>query len=386
MKRIVFGILVYTVFKVTAQSPPTGKQASASAVADSLYMTGNFIRAINKYSEVGDQKSNLQIARAYNVIGNYDKAIIQYEGLVNTDATLQISRFELGKLYHKLKRYDEARKVFTLLVSDDGNNPEYLYYQGEALRELDQIAGSLVAYKNAVAVDSTHLKSLFRLGKYFVIMQEKNEALRYIDKGLRFYENDVSLINLKALALFNNDEYDKALPLFERLLELGEKKEHIYDKLATCYFKTWQFEKAKSTYHTLIKIDDTNADPYFNLANVFIKDQQMDSAKFYLNRSIEVQQPNFKREYLSLAIIAREREDLNSAFKYYKLAYEEEPTDFTIFYQICALADQLFKDPKMKLANYENFITKFGTDKTFFSEMAQRRISELKEEIHFKGN
>ena len=379
MKRIIVLFFAFILNKAAAQS-------SALAIADSLYATGNYVKAINYYAQVGDQKASLQVARAYNAIGNFEKAAAQYEHLTVASPELQIACFELGKLYLKLKRFDDALKLFTALSNADSNNPEYLYYQGEALRELDQIAGSLVAYKNAVAVDSTHLKSLFQLGKYFVIMQEKNEALRYIDKGLRFYENDVSLINLKALALFNNDEYDKALPLFERLLELGEKKEHIYDKLATSYFKTWQFEKAKSTYHTLIKIDDTNADPYFNLANVFIKDQQIDSAKFYLNRSIEVQQPNFKREYLSLAVIAHEREDLNSAFKYYKLAYEEEPSDYTIFYQICALADQLFKDPKMKLANYENFITKFGTDKTFFSEMAQRRISELKEEIHFKGN
>lgn len=386
MLRIIKFLLFIFLCQVEAQSLSADKKASISSIADSLYATGNFINAINYYAQAGNQKSSHQIARAYNAIGNYEKAVTQYENLVDTASELQIARFELGKLYLKTKRFDDARKLFTAIASNDASNPEYLYYLGESFRELEQIASSLVAYKKAVSVDSTHLRSLFQLGKYFVVKQERNEAVRYIDMGLQFYENDVSLINLKALALFNNDEYIKALPLFERLLELEERKEHVYGKLAYCYFKDWQFEKAKKTYHTLIQMDEDDPDPYFNLGHVFLKDRQIDSARFYIKKSMEVQDPSFNREYRSLAGIAREQEDLKSAFDYYKLAHKEEPTDYISYYQVCTLADQLYKDAKTKLEYYESFIHKFGTDKPYVSDGVKKRISELKEEIHFTDN
>ena len=118
MKKSILFISLLLVFKAEAQS-------SALAIADSLYATGNYTNAINYYAKEGSQKGNLQIARAYNSIGNYDKAIVQYESLVAESPDLQIARFELGKLYHKMKRFDDSRKLFTGLVRDETNNPEF---------------------------------------------------------------------------------------------------------------------------------------------------------------------------------------------------------------------------------------------------------------------
>lgn len=375
MKKIVVLVLLLSVFKAEAQS-------SALAIADSLYATGNYTNAINYYAKEGSQKGSLQISRAYNSIGNYDKAIVQYESLIAESPDLQIARFELGKLYLKMKRYDDSRKLFTGLVRDDANNPEFLYYQGESFRELEQEASSLVAYKKAVSIDSTHLKSLFQLGKYFTIQKATNEALLYLEKGLQFYPNDVSFINLKALVLYNNDQYDKALPFFERLIELGETKEFVYKKLAHSYYKTWDFEKAKSTYKTLIEMDAYNHEAYYNLGSVFYKDRQNDSALIYVKKAIEVQEVTFEKEYNFMAGLYRSEENLKPALKYYKLAHAEAPEEPRFYYQICAMIDQTTKDPKVKLKYYEDFIKKYGTKQSYLSNIIAKRISSLKEEIH----
>ena len=375
MKKSILFIALLLVFKAEAQS-------SALVIADSLYATGNYANAINYYAKEGSQKGSLQIARAYNSIGNYDKAIVQYESLVAESPDLQIARFELGKLYHKMKRFDDSRKLFTGLVRDETNNPEFLYYQGESFRELEQAASSLVAYKKAVAVDSTHLKSLFQLGKYFVVQRETNDALLYLEKGLRFYPNDVSFINLKALVLFNNNQYAEALPFFERLIELGETKEFVYKKLAHCYYKTWAFDKSKNTYKTLVEMDPYDHEAYFNLGAVFYKDRQNDSALIYVKKAIKVQEVTFEKEYDFMAGLYRSEEDLKNALKYYKLAHAEASEEPRYYYQICAMIDQTTKDPKVKLRYYEGFIEKYGTKHRYYSDAVAKRISKLKEEIH----
>ena len=376
MKKLIAILFIISIIKAEAQS-------SASVIADSLYATGNYTNAINYYAKEGSEKANLQIARAYKSIGNYDKAIIQYESLMEKAPELQIARFELGRLYLKTKRYDDGRKLFTGLVRNDANNPEYLYYQGESFRKLGQVASSLVVYKKAVAVDSTHLKSLFQLGKYFVTKKETIQALHYLDMGLQFYADDIALINLKALALFNNNEYEKALPLFERLIELGEKKEFVYTKLAHCYFKTWAFEEAKKTYKHLIEMDENNQNAYFNLGQVFFKDRQIDSAMYYVKKSIAVQEVSFENEYANLAYMYRSVDNLKSAMKYYKLAFKEDPSNYRNYYQLCMMIDQTSDDLALKLKHYETFIQKFGRDKPYISDLVLKRISELKVALHF---
>ncbi len=377
MKKTLFILLLFT-FGLEAQS--TG---GSIVVADSLYAIGDFTKAINQYARLGSQKSSLQIARAYNAMGNFEKAIRQYEAVVVTDTSLQQARFELGKLYLKTKRFNEARKTFSYLTTANKSNPEYLYYQGEVFQELGQVTSGLVAYKKAVELDSTHLRSLFRLGKYYTVKQERDAALYYVDQGLRFYEKDVALVNLKALILYNDDQFENAIPWFEKVLDLGEKKEYIYLKLAYCYHKNWEQEKAKVMYRIVLGMDDTQHDPHFGLGNVYVRTKQLDSAEYHFKKAIALQQPKLMREYNALAGIARERNDLKSALEYYRLAYEEDTSSPFAYYQVCTVADQYFKDPKVRLNYYTEFIEKFGEETPYLSQTVRRRIRELKEEVHF---
>ncbi|WP_273565560.1 tetratricopeptide repeat protein [Maribacter halichondriae] len=162
-------------FKAEAQTPPVGKQGSASNIADSLYTLGNYTQAINEYAKENNINSKLQIARAYNAIGNFEKAIAQYENIINSNENLQIARFELGKLFFKLDDFRAANTIFYNLTLEENENPVYFYYLGETYRGSGEEASSLVAYKKAVALDSTHLRSLFQLGKYFVVKKKRTK-------------------------------------------------------------------------------------------------------------------------------------------------------------------------------------------------------------------
>lgn len=94
MLRAIFIFSFLIILKGEAQSLPAGRQVAALTIADSLYATGNYTKAINTYAKIGSQKSGLQIARAYNAIGNYEKAILQYESTIVKIPELQIARFE----------------------------------------------------------------------------------------------------------------------------------------------------------------------------------------------------------------------------------------------------------------------------------------------------
>lgn len=363
----------------------TEAQSPVLAVADSLYAIGDYTRAINAYARSDSERAHLQIARSYTVLGRLDKAIMEYTNIWQTDPTAQIAGFELGKLLLKTKAYDDGRKLFSKLIAINATNPEYHYYLAEIYAGLDQPASSLNAYKRAIENDSLHLRSLFQLGKYFVAKREKETALAYIDQGLSVYPDDVSLINLKALAYFNNGEYPKALPLFERLVELGEAKEYILSKLAYCYFKNWEFEKAKSTYERVLFLNDKNADAYYNLGLVYLKDRQADSAHIHIRRSIEVQTPVLVREYEALARIERVRDNPEKALEYYLMAHKEAPEVSLLFYNVCTLSDQVYDNPQKVLALYEQYLGRYGHEKGYAGQMARKRIAQLREEIHFSG-
>lgn len=377
--KLIFVLFVFTLFKA-------GAQTSALSVADSLYALGNYASAINAYAKVGGKKSNLQIARAYNTIGNYDKSIAQYMAIVDRNPNFDLARFELGKLLLKTKNYEAALQMFQVLTSSEQQNPEYFYYLGRINESIDKTDKSNKAFKKAVEMDSTHLRSLYALGKYYVGQEVKDSALVYIDKGLRFYEADVAMINLKALAFYNNGQFQLAIPHFERLLELGEKIPFVYEKLAYCYFRNWEPEKALDTYYKLTSFPDKVAVAYAGLGDVYFKEKELDSAQYYIEKSIEERMALFPQEYASLGRIARLKGQTKKSMDYYVKAWEENKDNYYNYYQVCVLADEYYKDPKTGLKYFENLLEMYPDLVPWLEERVKNRITELKEEIHFVGN
>jgi len=376
---------IYITFLILFLSK-AGAQTSALSVADSLYALGNYASAINAYAKVGDTKSNLQIARAYNAIGNYEKAIAQYTAILDKNPELHLARFELGKLFFKTKKYESALEAFKTLISSKQENPEYFYYLGRTYESFKEIDKANKAFKTAVEMDSTHLRSLYALGKYYVGQEIKDSALVYIDKGLRFYENDVAMINLKALAFYNNGQFQLAIPHFERLLELGEEKPFVYEKLAYCYFRNWEPEKALETYQKLSKFPDKLAVAYAGLGEVYFKEKELDSAQYYIEKSIEERMATFPQEYADLGRIARLKGQTKKSMDYYVKAWEENKENYYNYYQVCILADEYYKDPETRLSYYEKLLEMYPDVVPWLKQRVKSRISELKEEIHFVGN
>lgn len=363
-----------------------GAQTSALSVADSLYALGNYSAAINAYAKQGNLKSSLQIARAYETIGNYTKAVVQYRATLNKNPELDIARYEMGKLLLKIKQYQAALEAFTTLVAKKEGNPEYFYYLGRVQESISNTNEANNNFRQAIRLDSTHLRSIYSLGKFFVLNQEKDSVLKYVDKGLEFYEEDVSLINLKALAFFNNGQFSQALPHFERLLELGEEKPFVYKKLAHCYLMNLETEKAYLTYRQLLKFQDFEVDAYSGFAEVFLKEQQLDSAQFYIKKSIKERRVVFDKEYRDLGRIARLKGKTKQALDHYRKSWEENKSNQFVYYQVCTLADEYYKDPETKLSYYEKLLEQYPKLLPFIEERAKKRVSELKEEIHFARN
>jgi tetratricopeptide (TPR) repeat protein len=361
-------------------------QTSDLGIADSLYQLGNHAEAINYYAKVGTLKSDIQIANAYAIIGNYDKAILQYESVVSKDKEQIHANFELGKLYLKTKKATKALEVFQQLAADQPENPEFYFYKGRAWQDVANVANANKAFKEATRRDSTHLRSIYQLGKYHLVKRNLDSVHIYIDMGLQFYENDVALLNLKALAYFNANKLYWALPIYEQLLELGEKTEYIYEKLGILYDvkNENENEKSKLAYQRFLDLDHTNPKALFGLGNAYMKLKVLDSAAFYIKESIVQQQIILDKEYNALARISVDQGDLRLAIDYYKNALQEDPEGYLYKYEICFLTDQFYKDPKMKLGCYKSYIETFGKKKDYFSEFAQSRINELKEEIHFE--
>ncbi|UGU17454.1 tetratricopeptide repeat protein [Sinomicrobium kalidii] len=378
-------ILVFLIVTLRA-----GAQSPALHVADSLYAMGNYTEAINVYAQYPSVNSSLQIARAYSALGNYDKAVVQYGELLKKHPEMLLAQSEQGKLYLKTKQYQKARTTFMDLVIKDSLNPGNFYRLGRSIRGTKDAFTALKAFKKAFTLDNTHLKSIYQIGKYYLKHGEKDTVLKYVNKGLDFYPNSVELINLKALALFNNGNHDKAIPGFERLVELGEEKAYIFEKLGYCYAITIEYEKAIEAYGRALEINGINPNPktLLALSKIYLKLNNYEPATRYAEAAIKAKKVTFEDEYETLANVALEQKDVKTGLDYLKKASREDPGSAHLYYRICLVADNYYADPELKLRYYEDFIEKFGNSGQvlIYKDYVAKRISALKKEMHMEAD
>ena len=75
--------------------------------------------------------------------------------------------------------------------------------------------------------------------------------------------------------------------------------------------------------------------------------------------------------------------DKKQALENYTKAFEEDTNNQFAHWQVCIMTDQYYKDPQLKLNQYQKFLSAHPELLPFLKERAKKRITELKEELHY---
>ncbi|MCQ0110267.1 tetratricopeptide repeat protein [Zhouia amylolytica] len=365
-----------------------GAQAPVSNEADNLFKNGHYTKAINLYARNPSYTNQLKIAQAYVALGNLDKAILQYEGIVTNNPEKLLPQKELGKLYFKTKQFEKAENTFLLLTQKDSLNPDNHYRYGLSVEALGKRDKAKDSFKKTFHLDTTHINNIKELGAYYLKKKYMDSVHFVVDKGLKVAPTNAQLLNLKALAHYNFQEYNSAIPYFEQLIKQRYLETYIFMYLGHCYEKDWRNKEAIDSYLGAIGIDNANSDAYFNIGNIYRKEKQADSAIVYFKEAITVKRVDLSREYSAIASSYRTKRDYKKALDYYWLTYEQNPDDYITYYNICFVSDHYYQDPKTKIKYYQNYLDKFGNHRfgKRYRVHAEKRISELKAEIHLAAD
>lgn len=86
---------------------------------------------------------------------------------------------------------------------------------------------------------------------YYLQHGQINEANKYLNTYKSEYENNIyiskNLNFMVGLAYYQNNEFQKAIPLFEKVLEIQDYNYKAHEKLSECYNKIGNMQKVK--YH-----------------------------------------------------------------------------------------------------------------------------------------
>ena len=359
-------------------------QTTALQLGDSLYLHGNYTKAIEAYKSYSIQEDVYKnIAKAYIALGNYDEALINYESSLKVNPKDALIMFDYGKLLTRVKKHKEALDVFYKLIDIDYRNPNYHYESGLVLQHLRD-STSQNRFHNAFDLDSTHQKAIFQIAKFHLIKRHHSVVDKYVDIGLKSYANNKQLISLKAQNYYWKEKYENAAVWFEKLIELNESTQFVHEKLSFCYDRIYEPEKAIEHQLLAVKIDPKNGTNLFILGQLYQRISDYENAEKYFLNALTIIDTPLDAEYVKLATVFNLQGKGKEAIEAFKRAINENPDNQSAQFFLVLSLDKYYKDIDERIKLFENYKEKFP--KSVFVSFAEQKLKELKEEKHMKSD
>ncbi len=354
-------------------------QNTETKIADSLYSSGNYTRAIQVYATYEKSPEVYhKIAKAYIAIGNFDLAISNYKRSIDLNSDNTQIKYDYAKLLTRKKKYEEALEFFNDLLTGDSNNPNYHYEQGIVLEKLKD-STAMSSFIKTFELDNSHQKAIFKIAKHLLKKRDHEKSHSYIDKGLESYENNVELISLKAQNYYYQHYYTKAIPWFLKLLDLGESSEFIYEKLSLCYAQNSDYEEAVKYRRQALKYNPYNADAIYVIGTYYERLNDYEKAEEYINNALVLKDVSLSIEYQKLGTLLNRQKKYEAAIQAFQKSLKEDPDNIMSEFYLVRAKEEYYGDLDTKIKLYESFIKKHKDSP--YSKLAQMRLKVLKEEV-----
>lgn len=413
MKKKILIVVLFIMVKVEAQT-------SAFAAIDSLFENGRYQLALQKLESINPpsflsnyktaliyesidnykktvsflekalefkehKKASLKLSKAYLRLSKPIKSIKIYEDLLAKDSMNLVLKYQLGKLYLQNRKNKNAISLFKDLVNNDALNPHYSYQLGLAYSFVSDGNRMMNCYLDVLKKDSTHLKAITKLAIQYFALRDKDSTYLFIDKGLRLDKNHISLNRIKANQLYREKKFKETIPVLLRLDSL-EKMEHFTNNmLGKSYYQIEDYKNAKERFKNVVKIDSEDFKAFTYLGNIALREKDYRMAMFHFFRATTTGKEPRDKAYYGLATMWYEQEKPQSAIKYFKKAFEENPQNYKALFQQAKLSDDYYKDKKTAYNLYKKFKSRFLKRDKEMSDFVETRIAAIKKAYFVKG-
>ncbi len=162
-----------------------------------------------------------------------DKALKVIDEALKKIPNKEIYLREKVRILIHYNRYDEAYECVNELIKNNPNDAYLWELKGDILKELGDIEEAIIAYVTSYNLNNNLTHILKKIGYLYLTLGDADKSLKYLSKYLKYKSLDIEAKFYLALCYEKLKEYEKALNLFDEVIESSKNK--IYQKISRLY-------------------------------------------------------------------------------------------------------------------------------------------------------
>lgn len=140
---------------------------------------------------------------------------------------------------------------------------------------------------NVLSYDNDHLNANLKLGLLYLHQENLPRSEFFFQKLLDLKESPIYYSNL-ALTLYQQNRLEEAAKLYERAIELDNKKATRFVSLAHVYNEMGEMEKALGHFEEALRLDPRNLDYLWSLFEYYEKFTRLNDMARIIKRVLEL--------------------------------------------------------------------------------------------------
>ena len=201
---------------------------SEDVLVDKIIVLNNLSRYDEAYyllNKVSSVDVNLKFI-ILSKLKDYDEAIKYINEVDETNEDVLISKLNVNFYFGN---YNDVLNSVDNILKNNNDNIDLLLFKANSLCKLEKYNESIIAYNSILRVDDRNIAALkgksyclFKLNKYY-------DALDIYDELIEL-DDDVSILEKRAISLYNIDEKLEALDDFEKVVKSDESRINHFKK------------------------------------------------------------------------------------------------------------------------------------------------------------
>lgn len=173
--------------------------------------------------------------------------------------------FEMADSAYRDRRYDDAAALFKSYTEGRPTNPWGFYMLGLSAWKSGDRETAESAFVQALAIDSTHVKSHLNLSRVLLESEQPESALVHIETALQLDSTSSEPLRLQGRAFEALDQTDNAIVAYQRAIVKSDSDVWAMNNLGALYIRLGRVEDAIGPLARAIEIEDKVATFYNNL-------------------------------------------------------------------------------------------------------------------------
>ena len=218
----------------------------------------------------------------------------------------------------------QALKELEQVLQKDARQYRAWYNIGVLQDRLNNLAGSQIAYTNALRIKPDFAPATINLMRVFLRRNQDAEAMNLIAQKIREYPQEMSFQNAMIYLYIRQGRLEQAEQMARTLRKKDEKNAETILNMGLVWYKQRKYELSRTAFSLAADADKNLAEPHYYLGFAYQQLKDISSAITHLQKAIE-RRKAYPEAHNFLGILLMERGKVREALEHFRSAVRYAP-------------------------------------------------------------